>query len=610
MPPERPRSTILLCVLVAVLVAAAWSPALGNGYAWDDRNLFVENPGIRQPGALWAAFSRDFWDNAAGSGYYRPLITASYIADDSLWGIAQPAGWHATNVVAHAAAAGVLCALLLALGFAPLGAGGAALLFGLLPALAESVAWISGRTDVFAALGVLACLLADVKGRHKLAVLALVGALLCKETAALAPIMALGLAWAGGQPLPEAARRRWLLGAALAVYAVVRVAVLGDGGLSPDEGERSIGLGARVLAMPHIIGLLVAPWRARVEYGGALPVTPLLQSAAAGTALVGALAWGAWKGRDRLAAALLACAALALLPSFAVALLRGILGDRFLYLPAAFLIPAGVRLLRGQPWRGGAIAALAAGWALGVWLRVPLWESEATLFAAAAEQPPVSERVNLNFGIALYDDGQWSEAQRRLRQAVDATGHAKALYMLGLMYEAVGCDDLAIGFWGQAARQEPFHPGSANNLGALLREVGQREASIAVLSDAVARSRYPDPILQANLALSQAPDAPTRPLGQCPDPMVIDQMVRDAPFLNRRALDRLRAQRYDQAERLIAAALHAEPGMVAALLNRAQLLVLTGKPAEAVALLEDLQPLHPDDARIGRLLERTRAAIR
>lgn len=604
------RVALLLPVLIAVLVAAAWSPALGGGYAWDDRNLFVDNPGIRQPGALTAAFTRDFWDNSVGSGYYRPLITASYIADDALWGIEQPAGWHATNVAVHAATAGALCALLLSLGLSGVGAAGAALLFGLVPASAESVAWISGRTDVFAALGVVLCLLADVRGRRGLAAAALIAALLCKETAALAPIMALALAWAAGQPLAEAVRQRWGLWALLAGYVAVRVAVLGDGGLSPAEGERSIGLGARLVAMPHIIGLLVAPWRARIEYGGGLPATPLLQSAAAGVALVGALAWGAWRGRDRLAWALLACGGLALLPSIAAALLRGVLGDRFLYLPAAFLIPAGVWLLRDHPWRTGGVAALAAGWAVGVWLRIPLWESEASLFAAAARQPPVSERTNLNLGIALYDDGQWSEAQRRLRAAVEDTGHPKALYMLGLMYEAVGCDDLAIRFWTRAAQQEPFHPGSANNLGALLREVGQRDASIAVLSDALARSRYPDPILEANLALSQQADAPTRPLGQCPDPMVLDRMVEDAAFLNRRALDRLRARRLDQAERLIAAALQAEPGMVAALLNRAQLLILSDQPEAAIALLEALQASHPEDQRIGPLLERTRRATR
>ncbi|CAN0454467.1 unnamed protein product, partial [Ectocarpus fasciculatus] len=136
-----------------------------------------------------------------------------------------------------------------------------------------------------------------------------------------------------------------------------------------------------------------------------------------------------------------------------------------LYLPAVFLIPAAAWLLRSQPWRTGGLAV------------------------------PVSQRVNLNLGIAQYDDGQWAAAQQRLRHAVDDTDHPKAHYMLGLMYEAVGCDDLAIAAWGLAASQEPFHPGSANNLGALLRELGDREASVAVLSDAIARSRYPDPVL-------------------------------------------------------------------------------------------------------------------
>ena len=603
-----PRSPAALSLLVVVLVAVVWSPALSGGYAWDDRNLFVDNPAIRQPGALWAAFQQDFWSDTAGSGYYRPLVTASYIADDRLWGLENPAGWHATNVVAHALTAGVLCALLLALGLSSAGALGASLLFGVLPALAESVAWISGRTDVLAALGVLGCLLADRRGRPLLAAGALGLALLCKETALLAPAMAIALAAAAGEPLRGAARKRWAMGAVLAAYVAVRLVVLSDtGGLEPAEGDRSIALGARLVALPHIVGLLVAPWRARIEYGAGLTATPLLQTAAVGIVLIAGMGWAAWKPRDRLAGALLLCAGLALLPSIGAALLRGILGDRFLYLPAAFLIPAGAWLLRAAPWRSAAVAMLAAVWAGAVVVRVPLWESEATLFAAAAKQPPVSERVNINLGIALYDSGDWDEAQQRLRAALEHTGHGKAAYMLGLMYEAVGCDNFAISLWQRASAQEPFHAGSANNLGALLREIGRRDESVAVLQQALARSRYPDPVLSNNLALSQQAGAPVRQAGTCADPAVIEQMVKDARFLNQRALDRLRARRYDQADLLISAALNADPDLVGASLNRAQLLMLTGRADEAAALLEALQARYPTDARISGLLQRARA---
>ena len=598
------RAAWALPLLVALAVALLWSPALGGGYVWDDRNLFVENTAIWQPDALWSSFTRDFWDASAGSGYYRPLITASYIADGWLWGLERPAGWHATNVLAHAGVAAGLCALLQRLGMSVAGAGLAALLFGIFPTSAESVAWISGRTDVFAAAGAILCLLADRQRRPLAAALFLAAALLCKETAVLVPGMALLLAWAAREPLRAALRRRTALGGVLLAYATVRVLVFGgSAGLALDSDLQSTSVGVRLAAIPHLVGLVLMPGQARIEYGRGLTAAPLLLSAVAGGLLVAVMGWRSWATRDRRVGALLACAGLALLPSLGAVVLRGVVGARFSYLPAAFLIPAAVWLARGVAWRSAILAAWATAWCMGVWLRVPLWESEATLFAAAAEQPPVSPRVNLNLGIALYDDGQWPEARQRLQRSAEETSHAKALYMLGLMYEAVGCDDLALDFWKTAVAQDPSQAVAANNLGALLRELGDREASLAVLDAAIAQSRHPNPMLAANRARSARPDMPTRPLQRCAAPDVLDRMVRDPVFLNRRALDRLQAGRFDQAERLILAALHASPGMIGAQLNRAQLYLMTGRQPEALSLLARLQDVHPSDARIGRLLQ-------
>lgn len=602
------RMAWALPLLVALAIALVWSPALGGGYVWDDRNLFTESTALWQPGALWSSFTQDFWDTSLSSGYYRPLITASYIADGWLWSLEQPGGWHATNVLAHALVAGGLCALLQRLGMSVAGAGMAALLFGLFPTSTESVAWISGRTDVFAAGGAILSLLADRQRRPLAAALFLAVALLCKETTVLVPGMAMLLSWSTGAPLRTALRQRAGMGVVLIAYVAVRMIIFGgSAGMVLDGDLQSTTLGVRLAALPHLIGLVLMPGQARIEYGQNLVAAPLLPSALAGGLLIAVMSWRSWATQDRIAAALLACAGLALLPSLGAVVLRGVLGARFSYLPAAFLLPAAVWLARGCSWRPAILVTWATAWCIGVWLRVPLWESEATLFAAAAAQPPVSPRVNLNLGIALYDDGQWPEARERLQQSAEETGHAKALYMLGLMYEAVGCDDLALDFWRDAVARDPSQAVAANNLGALLRELGAREASLAVLDAAIAQSRHPNPLLATNRVLSVRQDRPSRPMQRCTDPNVLDRMVLDPVFLNTRALNRLQARRFNQAERLILAALHASPGMVGAQLNRAQLYLMTNRQPAALALLVSLQEASPGDARIGRLLQQARA---
>jgi hypothetical protein len=71
----------------------------------------------------------------------------------------QPAGWHFASICLHAAIAGLLLLLFQRHGFPPWIAFASALYFGLHSAHIESVAWISGATDLLACLGMLVSLL-------------------------------------------------------------------------------------------------------------------------------------------------------------------------------------------------------------------------------------------------------------------------------------------------------------------------------------------------------------------------------------------------------------------------------------------------------------------
>lgn len=146
--------------LVGVLGAACFSGALGGSFILDDWPLIANNRAVHSLGQFRAWFGTDFWNvdvAAAQLGdrlrYFRPLALASYALDWELGG-GSPWVLHATNLVLHGLAAMLAFGMLRRwsgqLAPALLGA----LVFALHPTKAESVAWISGRPDVWLTIGI------------------------------------------------------------------------------------------------------------------------------------------------------------------------------------------------------------------------------------------------------------------------------------------------------------------------------------------------------------------------------------------------------------------------------------------------------------------------
>src|SRR5690606_7875738 len=157
---RAPRAWILYLGL-SVLVLAAYAPALGGSFLWDDHTLILDSPLVRGRSSLGAFFDSAFWEVDASElrarGYYRPLTILSFAIDHALHGT-NAAGFHLTNVMLHATNTVLLAVLLARAGMAPVKSALAALLWALVPRLTEAVAWISGRTDVLATTFVLAAL--------------------------------------------------------------------------------------------------------------------------------------------------------------------------------------------------------------------------------------------------------------------------------------------------------------------------------------------------------------------------------------------------------------------------------------------------------------------
>jgi protein O-mannosyl-transferase len=163
---SRPKLNLSHNWIIGLILAAtflAFANSISHGFAYDDTTQILQNETIRSFSNLPTAFTKEVWfwrviqdrdpnkDSGPTTPYYRPLFTIYLMIGWFLFGAWAP-GWHLVNVLMH----------LLAVYFAFLVlkqvtkdiklTAIATLLFALHPLRSESVAWISGATDLFLAL--------------------------------------------------------------------------------------------------------------------------------------------------------------------------------------------------------------------------------------------------------------------------------------------------------------------------------------------------------------------------------------------------------------------------------------------------------------------------
>ncbi len=149
----RKRDALWALALFSV-VLLVFAPTLGFQFVnWDDAVHVLENPYVRAPHLLDAAF----WITPR-VGYSIAVPELSWWLNWRLGGFA-PFGYHAGNVLLHALNTALVLRLCQRLGLGRAFAIGAALLFALHPLAAEPVSWVTGRKDLLAATFGLASLL-------------------------------------------------------------------------------------------------------------------------------------------------------------------------------------------------------------------------------------------------------------------------------------------------------------------------------------------------------------------------------------------------------------------------------------------------------------------
>ena len=541
-------------LVAAALAFVAFVPALGAKFVnWDDEVSFLRNPhyrglGLAQLGWMWTTTLLGHWS---------PLAWMSWGADYVIGGL-DPRGYHLTNLLLHAANVALLCLaarrLIAAGSGAPasstaVGAGAllAALLFGVHPLRAESVAWVSERRDLLCTLFVLAAALAYLRGvAHGGAIVrrwwaislgAFAAALLSKALAMTLPLTLLLL---DVYPLRRRAlgwrtllieKVPYLLLAAAA--AAVSVLARQGGGNITDYAQ--YGIEARIALAAYTLWFY--PWKSLWPTGLAamyeLPATmrlaeprflvPLVVVVVVTIVLV------ALRRRWPAALAAWVSSAIALAPvSGLVHSGNQLAADRYSYLSSLGLAVFVGAALTWSLWHARAVPAVTATAAVVVvalaasaWAQTTTWRDSESLWRRAVAVDPACSICESNLGRVIAQPARLDEAEHHVRRAIalrpDRPGphenlglimlrrgrladaethfreavrlrpqHGPAYNDLGVVLASAGRDAEAETAFREAARLSPRLADASANLGVLYARQGRHDEAIAVLQRALA----------------------------------------------------------------------------------------------------------------------------
>ena len=476
----------LIAVVIAQLVVVAFSPALRAGFVlWDDDAYFLHNPYYR---GLGPAQLR--WMFTVMSGHYMPLTWLTHGLDYVLWGM-RPAGYHAVNVGLHALAAVIayfVARRVLAAAVGPVQAGAlragaavAALIFAVHPLRVESVAWITERRDVlcgvFFLLAVLCYLRAlDSGARRRWYWLAVALAALALASKAMAVTLPAVLLLLDVYPLGRFGPGRWLrrdvwlekLPFALLSAAAAILAIVAQRSVGTLSDLRDVGIVERLGLTAY--GLVFYVWKTLVPTG----LAPLYETPYDGATLT---PWFA------ASAVIVAAGAVALVrvrrrwPGVTAA------GAAFvvLLLPVLGLLHFGLHIVADRnTYFAGLVLALLAGAAV---LRV-LHGVRSPMAARATGAAALVVIVLLGV-LTWRQSGVWRDSRTLWTHAVAVSPSSVAHAKLGVLLDAEGRTEEAIGHFREAVRLRPDSAYAENNWGIALGNVWRFDEAVAHFEAAI-----------------------------------------------------------------------------------------------------------------------------
>lgn len=505
----------LVWLALAAVVCLPYLAALDGPFVYDDKVEVAGNRAIR-------VFEN--WRAVLGYNISRPLLVLSYAFDWQRAGL-DPHAYHVTSLVLHALSLGAAVfmgdavARMFGLTRPFLRAVLAAGLWGIHPMCAESVAYITGRSEVlcgafvFLSIGAHAeAVMASQRGQsglgwRALALVGFAGGVLSKEVAVMVPFAQLALeASAAG----SWRKVRWV--GFVPVVGIVMAAVglrwtgLGDGAsladLVPHEVDRPLPeqLTTSAEVWLHYVRLWVVPVGQTLFHDQVVVSPSELRGIGAigGWALL--MAGGAaMYRRAPVAGASLICAGLFLVPSTSIAQLKEPMAEHRAYQTGWYLLFAAVSVVPDR-WMDDrrartAVVLGAAVLALATLQRATTWSSEVALWREAVDRSPHSADAWFGLGDAHRFATDCSAAGPAYERALDlardeptvpVARRLDALNNLGICHAQLGQAADARRAWTRALELRPSYCRAHTNLGSLAYRERNWESALVELRSALA----------------------------------------------------------------------------------------------------------------------------
>jgi Tfp pilus assembly protein PilF len=586
------RGFALLGALVFAAALVIYFRALALGLVWDDTFLTGQTRDIFSQKGISGFFTTPFLalEGKVSPNYFRPLVFISIWLDE-LAGSGSPAVFHLTNLLLHGLAS-VLCFKLFSLFLERSIAFWAALLFAIHPVHSESVYFVSGRTDLLAAVFILAAAVmwgSELKGEtagrtaRLWGGLFFLGALLTKEAAFFAPVALLGWDYlqTGRGAEHDERRKGWfsLLGGLCLLVLLYRFSY-GGGVLSPlislPPQSPPISPADRFWGFLEYLRLLTLPFPLKAYYTPSIvgPSAPVIAGALLTLGFF--FSFGGADGRRTGVSGFL-WFFLFLFPVLGIIPARvPVVGERFLYIPSiAFCLVAGLALqsLAKRLEGGGRVrwlpAILLLPLCLVTVLRADVWKDDKALFEHITAVAPDYFGGHYNLAIIYFGEKRYEEASEEyIFAATVKPDDSKPWAGAGRSFLYQGKPELAAGYFEKALELSPGNSSLRYEYAGVLNAMGDGR-----------RERE-----QLELVVKSDPS--------------------NVNAWNNLGILSLRAGERDKAEGYFRKALEVRPGAPAALGNLIGLLTDSGRDEEIAALLSSLEKSDPDGAaRLRRKID-------
>ncbi len=612
----------LVGVALAIVAATVWLywPSTHSEFLNVD-DLEYLRQSVQWNGLTWNAVK---WAFTSTDSYYHPLSRLSHVLDYQLWR-GNAAGHHATSVVVHALNAALVFGFLWTLlGVASLTAGQrlavaswVAVVFAVHPLQTESVAWMSGRTQLLCTMFGIGSLWAYAGGAHRWVVWGFfVLAVLSKPMAVSLPFVMLAMDY---YPLRRHeqlgwGRLVWEKAAMIAVAGLMGAATMntsGPGKPDPTALLAVFPLSVRVFhvfeSLAFYLGKLAWPSHLSPTYPLDIPVGPWTIF----TSVLTVLMITAVVTRERRRVPMLVAAwgvyvMLVLPTSGLIPTGRPAVELRYAYvamLPALLVVgAAGVWVWQRSAMAGravllGLLAGQLCAFAAGTRRLIPDWHNDETMHRATLAEFPDSEQANRELATELLDRGRVSEALVYAQRSVEiAPRVCEAHVVLGLVLCQLGRFPEAIAQDKQALQIDPDSARASFGFGVALNEMGRESEAVEHFVQALRiKPDYAEAHNDLGLALAQTGKS-AEAVAQFEQALRINPDFADAHTDLGVAL--AQAGKIEDAIQHYRQAVRIKPNFTQAHYDLGLALAQTGKSAEAIAQYEQALRIKPDYAEV------------